>query len=322
MYRPLRIVLTGLVAAATLSSPALAQTAGAAYPSKAIRFILPFPPGSGTDIGARILAQQVSIQTGQPVVVDNRAGGNGLIAAQAVAQAPADGYTVFVTTMTTQAVNLSLYKKLPTTPPRTCAGHLAEQVADAADRARTPDAPKSVAELGAHPARPGKINFASGNMSRGSAPRCTARSSAAKSCTSCRARRRRSSMSSAARSISCSRPVARGAAGQERAAARARCYRQPPRGQPARCAHHGRSRRAGRSGRVVGSLRAAGTPRPVIDRLNKLMHTAMSSREYQEQAVKSGTEPTPMSPEQFGEFVRSEVENWARAVKASGIQPE
>ena len=52
------------------------------------------------------------------------------------------------------------------------------------------------------------------------------------------------------------------------------------------------------------------------------MHTAMSSREYQEQAVKSGTEPTPMSPEQFGEFVRSEVENWARAVKASGIQPE
>ena len=54
MYRPLRIVLTGLVAAATLSSPALAQTAGAAYPSKAIRFILPFPPGSGTDIGARI----------------------------------------------------------------------------------------------------------------------------------------------------------------------------------------------------------------------------------------------------------------------------
>ena len=72
MHGPLRIVLTGLVAAATLCSPALAQPAGAAYPSKAIRFILPFPPGSGTDIGARILAQQVSIQTGQPVVVDNR----------------------------------------------------------------------------------------------------------------------------------------------------------------------------------------------------------------------------------------------------------
>ena len=71
-----------------------------------------------------------------------------------------------------------------------------------------------------------------------------------------------------------------------------------------------------------GAFVPAGTPRPIIDRLNKLMHTAMSSREYQEQAVKSGTEPTPMSPEQFGEFVRSEVENWARAVKAAGIQPE
>ena len=52
------------------------------------------------------------------------------------------------------------------------------------------------------------------------------------------------------------------------------------------------------------------------------MHTAMASREYQEQAVKSGTEPSPMSPEQFAEFVRAEVDNWGRAVKAAGIQPQ
>ncbi len=329
MYRPLRIVLTGLAAAATLSSPALAQTAGAgaaAYPSKAIRFILPFPPGSGTDIGARILAQQVSVQTGQPVVVDNRAGGNGLIAAQAAAQAPADGYTVFVTTMTTQAVNLSLYKKLPYDPAKDFAPVTLLNKSPMLLIVRAaPDAPKSVAELSERIRRsPGKVNFASGNTSSrvgaemyrsligGEVVHVPYKGTpqAIVDVISGQIDFMFPDLSPAVPLVKSGQLRALGVTGNRRVGSLPDVPTMAEAGVPVDLVAWS------------GAFVPAGTPRPIIDRLNKLMHTAMSSREYQEQAVKSGTEPTPMSPEQFGEFVRSEVENWARAVKASGIQPE
>lgn len=108
------------LAAAVLALPALACLPGAAvaqsYPSKPIKFIVPFPPGSGTDTSARFFGKKLSELTGQPVVVDNRAGANGFIAVQAVLSAPADGYTVFVGSNSTLAVNAALFKALPYDP--------------------------------------------------------------------------------------------------------------------------------------------------------------------------------------------------------------
>ena len=84
--------------------------------SKPITFIVPFAAGSATDQLARALGQSITEQTKQAVVVDNKAGASGMMAAQAAARAPADGYTVLITTNTTHAANEHLYKKLPYDP--------------------------------------------------------------------------------------------------------------------------------------------------------------------------------------------------------------
>ncbi len=105
-----RSLLTGLFIAAAL--PAAAQD----FPSKPIRIIAPFGPGTATDTVARVLASELSHRTGQPVVVENKPGAEGQIGAQAAATAPPDGYTIFVTTQTTQAINQHVYKSLPYDP--------------------------------------------------------------------------------------------------------------------------------------------------------------------------------------------------------------
>ena len=95
---------------------ALALVAGAVaaqnYPAKPIRIVVPFPPGGGTDLVARTVAQKMHETLGQTAVVDNRAGANGIIGADLVAKAPADGYTVMIT-IASHAINPTLYPKLP-----------------------------------------------------------------------------------------------------------------------------------------------------------------------------------------------------------------
>src|SRR6476619_477360 len=98
-----------LLAAAVCSLPATA--APAAYPAKPLKVIVPFPAGSGTDTGARVLGQWLTAKTGQPVIVDNRPGASGFIAAQAAAAAAPDGYTLLLTTNTTHAANPAMFKK-------------------------------------------------------------------------------------------------------------------------------------------------------------------------------------------------------------------
>lgn len=96
-------------AAACVSTGSFAQE----YPDRPVRIIVPFPAGSGTDIIARRLADKLQRILKQPFIVDNRAGANGIIAAQAAAAAEPDGYTIFVSSISTQATNVSLYKTLP-----------------------------------------------------------------------------------------------------------------------------------------------------------------------------------------------------------------
>ena len=105
------------LAAAMAASLGFAGTAMAqAYPAKAITFVVPFAAGSATDQLARAIGQSITNDTKQPVVIDNKAGASGMIAAQAVAKAPADGYTLLITTNTTHAANEHLYKKLSYDP--------------------------------------------------------------------------------------------------------------------------------------------------------------------------------------------------------------
>lgn len=96
--------------------PLQAMAADAPYPSRPIKFIVPFPAGSGTDVGARVLSHWLTAKTGQPVIIENRPGASGFIAAQAAAAAAPDGYNVLLTTNTTHAANPAMFRKLPYDP--------------------------------------------------------------------------------------------------------------------------------------------------------------------------------------------------------------
>lgn len=113
MSRPVLAVSGACAIALSLAGalPVLAQE----YPTRSVRMVLPFPAGGGSDLVARIIAQRFSQQLGQQVIVDNRAGASGNIAADIVAKAPADGYTVFFANSSI-AISPAIYKKLSYDP--------------------------------------------------------------------------------------------------------------------------------------------------------------------------------------------------------------
>ena len=100
--------------AAALVAPTVARAQK--FPSGRVTVVVPFPAGAATDISARVYAEGLSALWGQPVVVDNRGGGNGIPAAESVARAKPDGLTIFATSAMTQAVNPAIYEKLPYDP--------------------------------------------------------------------------------------------------------------------------------------------------------------------------------------------------------------
>ncbi|UUX94885.1 tripartite tricarboxylate transporter substrate binding protein [Aquabacterium sp. J223] len=152
--------------AAALAGGLPAAHAQGRYPDKPITFVVPFQAGSATDQLARALAQSITEQTKQTVVVENKAGASGMPAAQQVARAAPDGYTVFITTNTTHAANEHLFKKLSYDPvkdfaPVTGLGKGGQVLVV------RPDAPyKTVADLVAAAKKtPGRLSFGSGSAS-------------------------------------------------------------------------------------------------------------------------------------------------------------
>lgn len=113
-YRYAVHLVTGLVIGLTAGGAAAQDP----YPTRPVRMVVPFPAGGPTDIVARPLAQKLSEALGQQVIVDNRGGAGGTIGADVAAKAAADGYTLLMGTVGTQAINSSLYKKLPYDPAR------------------------------------------------------------------------------------------------------------------------------------------------------------------------------------------------------------
>jgi len=144
------------------SSAALAQATD--FPSKPVKFVVPFPPGSGTDTSARYFAKKFTELTGQTVVVDNKPGANGFIAVRNVLSAPADGYTVFVGSNSTLAVNVALFKSLPYDPVTDFAPLSMMMRAPALLVVPAQSNYNSVSELvAAAKAQPGKLDYGSGS---------------------------------------------------------------------------------------------------------------------------------------------------------------
>lgn len=147
----------------------LAQT----FPSKPVTLVVPFPPGGGTDTGARIMAEQLGKRWGHPVVVDNKGGAAGQIGADSVAKARPDGYTLLFGNVGTQSINPSLYRKLPYDPDKAFApvSLVAELPLALMVNPRVPA--KTPAELIAlAKAQPGQMSYSSSGA--GSAPHLAA----------------------------------------------------------------------------------------------------------------------------------------------------
>ncbi len=149
--------------AATFATPGIVRAQK--FPAGRVTMVVPFPAGAATDISARIYAERLSALWGQPVVIDNKGGGNGIPAAESVARAKPDGLTLFATSAMTQVVNPAIYDKLPYDP-----------IADFAPISRMGTSPfvllvdrnspiNSAAELTAKlKAEPGKHNYGAGAL--------------------------------------------------------------------------------------------------------------------------------------------------------------
>jgi tripartite-type tricarboxylate transporter receptor subunit TctC len=111
--RTLRVpTIAAAIALAALAASTLAQT-GAAYPEKSVRLVVPFAAGGALDVVARIVGQKMTETWGKQIVIDNRLGAGGNIGAEFVAKAPPDGYTLLMSSVTTQAINMSLLARPP-----------------------------------------------------------------------------------------------------------------------------------------------------------------------------------------------------------------
>ena len=159
--------LLSLLVGMLFALPAVAQD----YPNKPIRIITAFGPGTATDIAARAIGQDIAVQTGQTVVIENKPGAEGQIAAQSAAAAAPDGYTLFFTTQTTQAINPHVYKSLAYDAVKSFAPVAGITLGAQVVMVRNDLPAKTIQEFVAlAKAQPGKLSFGSGNgSSRGGA---------------------------------------------------------------------------------------------------------------------------------------------------------
>jgi tripartite-type tricarboxylate transporter receptor subunit TctC len=147
------------------AAPATAQDAAKDYPSRAIHIVVPFPAGGPADVASRLLGQRMSEDWGQPVIIDNRPGGNTVIGAQQVAKAAPDGYTLLMAIDSTLVMNQFVYRSLPYDPfndfePITSVTKTVSVLAVSGN-----DGPKDVRELIAQAkATPGKLNYGAGTI--------------------------------------------------------------------------------------------------------------------------------------------------------------
>ena len=298
-----------------------------AFPTRPIRFVLPFPPGSGTDASARFVGQAMTDATHQAVVVDNRTGADGFIAASAVARADPDGYTVFITTMTTQSVNPHIYRQLPYDPVKDFApvslfnrSPMVMLVRNAADT------PKNFADFAVYAKKhDGPLTYATGNTSSRVAAEFYAHKvgfpvtrvpfrGTPQGLTELLAGRidfMFVDMSPAVPLVKDGKLRALAILGDRRLDALPDVPTTVELGMPD-------LQLTTWSAAYVPS----GTPKPIVERLSALIQKALSTPDAKAFFAKSGVQAAPSTPDELGAFTRSEYDVWGRAVRFAEIPKE
>ncbi|HEY8251235.1 MAG TPA: tripartite tricarboxylate transporter substrate binding protein [Burkholderiales bacterium] len=303
----------------------LAGTANAQYPAKPLRLIVPFAPGGSTDIFARLIAERAQAPLGQPVVVENRAGAAGNIGAEAVVRSAPDGYTLLMATTGVMAINNALYKSMTYDAAKDL-----EPVVYVASITNVlivpPDSPaKSVAELIALAKKePGKLTFASSgagastHMSaelfksmagidilhvpyKGSGP-------AMPDLMSGRVSMMFENAPGAVSHIKAGKLRALAQTGLKRSSALPEVPTVAESGVPGY-----------ESLSWSGIAVPAGTPRAVIDRLNKDLNSILAMADMRQKLAEQGADTIGGPPEAFAAHIRAEREKWSRVIKTANI---
>ncbi|MFT4100846.1 MAG: tripartite tricarboxylate transporter substrate binding protein [Burkholderiaceae bacterium] len=306
--------------------PAAAGAAAGDYPSRPIKFIVPFPPGSGTDTSARYFGKKLGEMTGQPVVIENRAGGNGFIAVQQALSAPADGYTIFIGSNSTLSTNAALFKKLPYDPVADFVP-ITGLMRGPALLIVPPDSPyKTLAEfVDAARKQPGKLNYGAGSASYQLMGELFAESTGTKLLHVPYKGASDAVTAVAAGNVDFS-PVDTSAAlelarsGKVRALAIAADKRSPVLPDVPTAAEAGV---AGYAAYVwVAAMAPANTPKPVVDKLTRLFVDIVEQPETQAFYARSGGEASPPGPEFFRKFQQDEIALWKRIAAIAKVEQQ
>ena len=347
-FKPRRLFLSSLLAAMGLAVP-LAPAWAQPFPSKPVRIVIGFPPGGGIDIVARTIAPKLSEALGQPVIIDNKPGVAGVLGTNLVAKAPADGHTIFFGTTGNISINPVFMPNLPFnmdkdfTPlmlvaslpflvyahPSVPVKNLTELVASLPFLVYAhPSVPvKNLSELVASAkANPGKVNFySSGNGGlphltgellnnvagiqtvhiayKGSAPGMN-------DLIGGQVQLGYDTVAIGLQHIKTGRLRALATTGPKRLAILPDV--------PSTSEFAAGLEAVNWYGMVV----PAGTPRDVILRLNREITKVLEMPDIKEKLVSQGIDPAANSPEEFGEFMKSEAAKWARVIRAANIKPD
>ncbi len=316
----------GLVLTATLASTAV--RAGDDYPTRPIQMIIPFAAGGPTDIVGRVMGAKMGELLGQQFVVENKNGAGGNIGAEAVAKAPPDGYTILMATVSTNAINPGLYKHMPY-----------DAVRDFAPLGRVGVTPTLLLVHPSIPAtdvkslialikqNPGKYNYGSSGL--GSILHLCGEE-----------------FKSLAGGLEITHVPYKGSAPMDTdlmGGQIAMAFDATPTALPLARSGKLRALGAGMATRVAALpdlptlqeqglrgfecytwnvfLAPAGTPKPIVDKLNAAINKSLADAAVSSALEKAGIEPTPGStPETTADFVKTELAKWAPIIKASGAQ--
>ena len=325
MNKHIKSLLAGGAALVLATAPALAQTLAQNYPEKPVRMIVPFPPGSATDMAARVVAQQLQGALGQAFVVDNKPGAGGSIAGAEVVRAAPDGYTLLFSSNSAVASNVALLKSIPYDPMKDFSpvAGIGENMLVLMVKSSFPA--KNLAEFVAYAkARPGKLSAGYGSST---------------SQVSISLLNKLAGLDTASipykgiplavndvvggttdfTFVDLGNALAQSKGGNLKPIAVTSDKRNPlvPEWPTIQESYPGFDIRAWFA--VVGP---ANMPKAVVDKLNAAMVKALAQPDTKERFATIGIAPMPLSPDRLHVFMGSEIAKWQRLVKEANVQPE
>jgi tripartite-type tricarboxylate transporter receptor subunit TctC len=322
----LRALFAALALLAARATPAATTTEQ--YPSRPIRALVPFAPGGATDIMARTISAKLSERLGQQVVVDNRAGGGGNIAAAMAARAAPDGYTIFFGTISTLATNVSTFRKLPYDPAKDFAPVTLTAISPMFLVTHPAVPAGSYSELLALArAKPGSLNYASSGTGGAS-----------------HLMMELFLMQTGLKVVHVPYKGAGPALTDLLAGKVQMSLQQPPGAIPYLAigklrVHAVTSKRRVATASEVptmtevglpqfdvaswqGLVAPAGTPQAIVRLLHTKVKNILGTRDLRQRLLAEGSEPGGLTPEGFAQHIRREVLRWAEVVRVAGYVPE